>query len=60
MVRTLTELCEALKKVDEISLLEVLNITSEDIVEQFKDRIEEDYERLSSDFDTEDDEDPEV
>ena len=55
---TLEELCQALKqRVDEISLLEVLSISAEDIVERFKDRIEENYEQLSKDF--EDDEDEE-
>jgi len=55
---TLEELCQALKsRVDEISLLEVLGISSEDIVERFRDRIEERYGTLSRDFDSEDEED---
>ena len=54
---TLEELCQALKqRVDEISLLEVLSITAEDIVERFKDRIEENYEQLSKDFEEDEDE----
>lgn len=45
------ELSEKLKQeVDEISLLEVLNISAEDIVERFQDRIEERYGRLVADF----------
>lgn len=56
MMLTLTELFEELKKVDEISILEVLNINSEDIVERFKDRIEENYEQLSKDFEDAEDE----
>jgi ribosome assembly protein YihI (activator of Der GTPase) len=51
---TLEELCQALKqRVDEISLLEVLSISAEDLVERFKDRIEERYDQLSRDFDDE-------
>ena len=54
---TLEELCQALKqRVDEISLLEVLSISAEDIVERFKDRIEENYEQLSKDFEDAEDE----
>jgi hypothetical protein len=35
------ELLEVLRKLDEVSLLELLEITSEDIVERFQDKIEE-------------------
>jgi len=57
---TLEELCQALKtRVDEVSLLEVLGISAEDIVERFKDRIEEKYGELSRDFDSEEDEEAE-
>ena len=37
----LHEIKERLVELDEITLLELLNITSEDIVELFSDRIEE-------------------
>lgn len=37
---TFTELCERLMQVDEISLLEVLEISSEDLVERFHDKID--------------------
>lgn len=47
---TLVELCERLKDVDEISLLEKLNITSEDIVSRFADEIEDRYEELVEEF----------
>lgn len=45
MSLTLEEVKEKLKKLDETSLLEVLNITSDQIVERFEDLIEdrEDY-----------------
>lgn len=56
MEMTLEQLKEALKlRVDEVSLLEVLNINAEDLVERFEDRIEENYEQLSRDFESEDD-----
>jgi hypothetical protein len=35
-----------LTELDEITLLELLNITSEDIVEVFSDRIEENVDKL--------------
>ena len=37
---TFEDLCDRLKQVDEISLLEILDISSEDIVERFRDIIE--------------------
>ena len=39
MALTLLDIKEKLKKVDEVSLLEILEITSEDLVETFTDRI---------------------
>jgi len=54
---TLTELEEKLKREEECSLLEILDITSEDIVDRFNDKIEEKYESLAEEFDdTEDQE----
>jgi len=43
---TLEELKEKLKRMDEVSLLELLNLTSEEIVEAFSYEIETDIERL--------------
>lgn len=40
------ELLEELKKLDEVTLLELLEITSEEIIDQFLDKIEENYDRL--------------
>jgi len=37
--------------VDEISLLEVLNITSEEIVDRFSDRVEDRFDYLNEEFD---------
>lgn len=57
MAVTFEEVCERLKRIDEISLLEVLNLSSEDLVERFRDVIEERYELLAPEFDSEDSED---
>jgi len=47
---TLVELEEKLKDIDEITLLETLNITSEELVDRFEDRIEDSFESLAKDF----------
>ena len=53
---TLLEIQEKLKRYDEVSLLEVLEISSEDIVEKFIEKIEEKYDVLLEELeDTEDD-----
>ena len=41
MSLTFEDVRDRLKNLDEITLLEVLNVSSEDIVERFADRIEE-------------------
>ena len=41
MNRTFSELCEELKKIDETTLLEILEISSEEIVNKFEDKIED-------------------
>ena len=46
-----TELLEKLKRLDEINLLELLEISSEDLVERFKDIIEDKYEALQQEVD---------
>lgn len=48
---TLQELKEKLMQVDEIDLLELLEISSEDIVHRFSDKIENNYDLLSGEFD---------
>jgi hypothetical protein len=40
------ELKEKLKRIDEVTLLELLNIHSDDIIERFEDYIEDKYEQL--------------
>lgn len=53
MQRTFQELCEDLKKFDETTLLELLNITSEELVAMFQDKIEENLDRLLKETDNE-------
>lgn len=50
MPLTLPEICDRLKSIDEVSLLEILNITSEDLVERFQDLIEERADNLEEDL----------
>jgi hypothetical protein len=42
---------ERMSKLDEITLLEVLNISSEEIVERFADKIEDKFDELEIDLD---------
>ena len=37
---TFTDVCDRLNQQDEISVLEVLEITSEELVDRFKDKVE--------------------
>lgn len=49
MVLTLEEVKQRLaNKLDEISLIEVLGVTAEDIVEAFEDRIDEDLAKYAA------------
>ncbi len=50
MAMTFEEVRERLKRIDEVLLLEVLNINSEDIVERFADIIEDKLEELESEL----------
>ena len=43
---TLEELKEKLKSLDEVTLLEILEIYSDEIVEAFEDKIEEEQDKL--------------
>ena len=52
---TYEELREKLRQVDEISLLELLDISSEELVERFQDRIENRIDMLESEFEEESD-----
>lgn len=59
---TLTDVLDRLKeRVDEISLLEILDISSEDIVDKFQDKIEEKFEELREElFEEFDDSDTDI
>jgi len=50
MTITNEELKEKLKSIDEVSLLEKLEIYSDDIVDRFDDKIEEKWEQLILEF----------
>ena len=47
---TFEELKEKLQRVDEVTLLELLDIHSDDIIERFEDYIEEKQEQLTKDI----------
>ena len=53
MAITFHELKARLKQIDEVSLLEVLGLTSEDLVERCSDLIEDQYEILAKEFEDE-------
>ena len=57
MSLTVEELGQRLAEAsDEVSILEILNINSFDLVERFSDRIEKHYEKLLEELELEDDE----
>ena len=51
MALTLHDIKEKLKQLDEITLMETLDISSEDLVNRFVDRIEEKQDVLENDLD---------
>ena len=53
---TINELFDKLKELDELSILEMLNVTSEQLVDRFQDEIEDIYDELSVKFEDEDNE----
>lgn len=55
-MKTLADIINHLRRIDEISLMEILEISSEDIVNRFEDRIEDKYDLLKDDFEEEEDE----
>ncbi len=56
MAITLTELQSKLMLIDEISLMEILEITSEDLANRFIDRIEVKYDQLITEFENDEEE----
>jgi len=53
-MKTFEEICENLIKIDEITLMEILDISSEDLVSRFKDKIEEKIEYFENDLEDDD------
>jgi hypothetical protein len=53
-MKTLREVIEWCKRLDEVTLLEVLDISSEEIVDRFEDLIENQYEELLEEIEDED------
>ena len=51
MSLTLRDIMERMAKLDEITLLEVLDISSEEIIERFAYKIEDKFEELEIDLD---------
>lgn len=51
MSLTLRDIMERLGRLDEITLLEVLDITSEELIERFADKIEDRFDELERDLD---------
>lgn len=51
MSLTLRDIMERMAKLDEITLLEVLNISSEELIERFTDKIEDKFDELEIDLD---------
>tara|TARA_R110000744_G_scaffold335427_3_gene440739 strand:- start:1166 stop:1321 length:156 start_codon:yes stop_codon:yes gene_type:complete len=47
---TYTQLCDAIRQLDEITVMELLEINSEDLVDRFEDKIELKYETLENEF----------
>ncbi len=52
-MKTLADIINHLKRIDEISLLEILEIDSEEIIDRFVDKIELKYDQLFEDFEDE-------
>ena len=53
MTKTYKDVIDRLKQVDEISLLEVLEISSEELVDRFNDKIEEKIDDFIQEFEDE-------
>jgi plasmid replication initiation protein len=51
MPLTFNDVCDKLEKLDEVTLLEVLEISSDEIVAKFQDKIDDNFEELSEDLD---------
>jgi len=49
---TFTDLCDQLKKETEVDLLEILDLSSEELVDLLQDTIEEQWERIQNHYET--------
>lgn len=49
-IMTFTELCQKLEQLDEISVMEILDVSAEDLVARFEDRVELHMERIQKEF----------
>ena len=49
-IMTFTQLCEKLEELDEITVMELLDINTEDLVVRFEDRVELKLEELQRDI----------
>ena len=56
MAILLEELIEKLKQEDEVDIIQLLGLTSDQIVERFRDEIEDNYEYFIREYETEEDE----
>ena len=50
MTLTFVDICDRLSNLDEVTLLEVLDISSEEIVVRFQDKVEEKADQLEEDL----------
>jgi len=50
MPLTFKEVCEKLEQLDEITILEVLDVSSKELVAKFEDKIEDNIEELTEDL----------
>ena len=50
MALTIRDICDKLYQLDEITLLEVLDITSEEIVDRFLDKVEDKADQLEEEL----------
>jgi hypothetical protein len=54
MALTLVDIIERLKQLDEVTIMEVLDLSTEYLVERFADVIEDKFDQLEADFSDDD------
>lgn len=55
MTMTIHDLFDRLKELDELSILEILDLSSEQLIDRFQDEIEDKFDDLIGKFEDEDD-----